>query len=148
MITLSAMTTALMPIIIVYSDDASVRAAIVAALGRKVAADMPEHQIQEFATGPALRAFVDRKSVSGELRANLFILDGEAVPEGGMGIARQLKDEVFNCPPVLLITGRREDAWLAAWSRAEASVIHPIDPFTLANTVADLLRTQTAASIR
>ena len=148
MITLSAMTTAPKPIIIVYSDDASVRAAIVAALGKRVAADMPEHQIQEFATGPALRAFVDRKSVSGELRANLFILDGEAVPEGGMGIARQLKDEVFNCPPVLLITGRREDAWLAAWSRAEASVIHPIDPFTLANTVADLLRTQTAASIR
>jgi hypothetical protein len=142
------MTTALKPIIIVYSDDASVRAAIVAALGKRVAADMPEHQIQEFATGPALRAFVDRKSVSGELRADLFILDGEAVPEGGMGIARQLKDEVFNCPPVLLITGRREDAWLAAWSRAEASVIHPIDPFTLANTVADLLRTQTAASIR
>jgi len=142
------MTTALRPIIIVYSDDASVRAAIVAALGKRVAADMPEHQIQEFATGPALRAFVDRKGVSGELRANLFILDGEAVPEGGMGIARQLKDEVFNCPPVLLITGRREDAWLAAWSRAEASVIHPIDPFTLANTVADLLRTQTAASIR
>ena len=142
------MTTALKPIIIVYSDDASVRAAIVAALGKRVAADMPEHQIQEFATGPALRAFVDRKSVSGELRANLFILDGEAVPEGGMGIARQLKDEVFNCPPVLLITGRREDAWLAAWSRAEASVIHPIDPFTLANTVADLLRTQTAAAIR
>ena len=148
MITLTAMTTAQKPIIIVYSDDASVRAAIVAALGKRVAADMPEHQIQEFATGPALRAFVDRKSVSGELRANLFILDGEAVPEGGMGIARQLKDEVFNCPPVLLITGRREDAWLAAWSRAEASVIHPIDPFTLANTVADLLRTQTAASIR
>jgi hypothetical protein len=136
------------PIIIVYSDDASVRAAIVAALGKRVAAEMPEHQIQEFATGPALRAYVDRKSVSGDLRANLFILDGEAVPEGGMGIARQLKDEVFNCPPVLLITGRREDAWLAAWSRAEASVIHPIDPFTLANTVADLLRTQTAASIR
>ncbi len=142
------MTIASKPIIIVYSDDASVRAAIVAALGKRVAADMPEHQIQEFATGPALRAFVDRKNVSGELRANLFILDGEAVPEGGMGVARQLKDEVFNCPPVLLITGRREDAWLAAWSRAEASVIHPIDPFTLANTVADLLRTQTAASIR
>lgn len=148
LITLSAMTTAVKPIIIVYSDDASVRAAIVAALGKRVAAEMPEHQIQEFATGPALRAYVDRKSVSGEMRANLFILDGEAVPEGGMGIARQLKDEVFNCPPVLLITGRREDAWLAAWSRAEASVIHPIDPFTLANTVADLLRTQTAASIR
>jgi hypothetical protein len=124
-----------------------VRAAIVAALGKRVANDLPEHQIEEFATGPALRAFVDQKSVSGQLRADLFILDGEAVPEGGMGIARQLKDEVFNCPPVLLITGRREDAWLAAWSRAEASVIHPIDPFTLANTVADLLRTNSPAAI-
>ena len=140
------MSIATKPIIIVYSDDASVRAALVAALGTRVAADMPEHQIQEFATGAALRAFVDRKSVSGELRANLFILDGEAVPEGGMGVARQLKDEVFNCPPVLLITGRREDAWLAAWSRAEASVIHPIDPFTLANTAAGLMRTREIAT--
>ena len=135
------------PIIIVYSDDSSVRAAIVAALGKRTAADLPEHQIEEFATAPALRAFVDRKSTSGDLRADLFILDGEAVPEGGMGVARQLKDEIFNCPPVLLIAGRREDAWLAAWSRAEASVIHPIDPFTLANTVADLLRTKTTAAI-
>jgi hypothetical protein len=141
------MSTTRKPIIIVYSDDASVRAAITAALGKRVSDDLPEHQIEEFATGPALRAFVDRKSVTGQLRADLFILDGEAVPEGGMGIARQLKDEVFNCPPVLLITGRREDAWLAAWSRAEASVIHPIDPFTLANTVADLMRSNTAAAI-
>lgn len=141
------MSTTRKPIIIIYSDDASVRAAIKAALGKRVSDDLPEHQIEEFATGPALRSFVDRKSVSGELRADLFILDGEAVPEGGMGIARQLKDEVFNCPPVLLITGRREDAWLAAWSRAEASVIHPIDPFTLANTVADLMRSNTAAAI-
>ena len=141
------MSTSRKPIIIVYSDDSSVRSTITAALGKRVADDLPEHQIEEFATAPALRAFVDRKSTSGELRADLFILDGEAVPEGGMGVARQLKDEVFNCPPVLLITGRREDAWLAAWSRAEASVIHPIDPFTLANTVADLLRTNSAAAI-
>ncbi len=141
------MSAARKPIIIVYSDDSSVRAAIVSALGKRTAADLPEHQIEEFATAPALRAFVDRKSTSGDLRADLFILDGEAVPEGGMGVARQLKDEIFNCPPVLLITGRREDAWLAAWSRAEASVIHPIDPFTMANTVADLLRTKTTAAI-
>lgn len=134
------------PIIIVYSDDSSVRQAIVSALGKKVANDLAEHQIEEFATGPALRAFVDRKVASGNSPADLFILDGEAVPEGGMGIARQLKDEVFNCPPVLLITGRREDAWLAAWSRAEASVIHPIDPFTLANTAAGLMRTREIAT--
>ena len=127
--------------IIVYSDDSSVRASIALALGRRVAVDLPEHEIHEFATGAALRAYIDSKGIGGRSRADLFILDGEAAQEGGMGIARQLKDEVFNCPPVLAITGRKEDAWLAAWSKVEASVIHPIDPFTLARTVAELLRT-------
>jgi len=130
--------------IIVYSDDSSVRASIASALGRRVAADLPEHEIHEFATGSALRAFVDSKSIDGQV--DLFILDGEAAQEGGMGIARQLKDEVFNCPPVLVITGRKEDAWLAAWSMAEASVVHPIDPFTLATTAAQLLRGTTLVS--
>ena len=133
--------------IIVYSDDSSVRASIVSALGRRVAVDLPEHEIHEFATGSALRAYVDGKSVGGGSRADLFILDGEAVPEGGMGISRQLKDEVFNCPPVLVITGRKEDAWLAAWSLAEASVVHPIDPFTLAKSAAELLRGTTPAVV-
>jgi DNA-binding response OmpR family regulator len=130
--------------IIVYSDDSSVRASIASALGRRVAIDLPEHEIHEFATGSALRAFVDSKSIDNQV--DLFILDGEAAQEGGMGIARQLKDEVFNCPPVLVITGRREDAWLAAWSMAEASVVHPIDPFTLATTAAQLLRGTTLVS--
>jgi DNA-binding response OmpR family regulator len=132
--------------IAIYSDDSAVRDAIVSALGRKVAADLPAHEAIEFATAPALRAFVDRPDLSGNLKVDLFILDGEAVPEGGMGVARQLKDEVFNCPPVLLIIGRKEDAWLAAWSRAEATVIHPIDPFTLAQSTATLLRKQNLAT--
>jgi CheY-like chemotaxis protein len=126
--------------ILVYSDDSSVRAAISGALGTRLAADLPTHEIIEFATGKALRLFTDRKGVTANNQVDLFILDGEAVPEGGMGIARQLKDEVFECPPVLVITGRKEDAWLAAWSMAEASVMHPIDPFTLAHTAANLLR--------
>ena len=121
--------------IVIYSDDSSVRASIVASLGRRVASDLAEHTIHEFATGPALRAFVDSGAP-----VDLFILDGESAPEGGLGIARQLKDEVFNCPPVLVITGRVQDSWLAAWSLAEASVVHPIDPFTMAQTAAQLLR--------
>ena len=132
--------------IIVYSDDSSVRASIVSALGRRIAVDLPEHEIHEFATGSALRAYVYGKSVGGGSRADLFILDGEAAQEGGLGMARQLKDELFNCPPVLVITGRKEDAWLAAWSMAEASVVHPIDPFTLAKTAAQLLRGTTLVS--
>jgi len=126
--------------IAIYSDDGSVRAAVILALGNRIAEDLPEHEIHEFATGAALRQYIDRKSLDGTFKIDLFILDGEATPEGGLGVARQLKDEVFNCPPVLAITGRKEDAWLAAWSKVEASVIHPIDPFTLARTVAELLR--------
>jgi hypothetical protein len=73
---------------------------------------------------------------------DLAILDGEAVPAGGMGIAKQLKDEIFQCPPVLVLTGRPQDAWLATWSRAEAAVPLPIDPVRLAETTSALLRTR------
>ena len=131
--------------IVIYSDDVTVRDAVVAALGTRVAADMAEHVIHQFATGAALRLFVDAKKPGSASPIDLFILDGEAVPEGGMGMCRQLKDEVFNCPPIMVITGRKEDAWLAAWSRADANVLHPVDPFSLAHTVADLLRSRTSA---
>jgi DNA-binding response OmpR family regulator len=120
--------------IAVYSDDQSVRAAVISALGNRVSADLPKHEILEFATAPALRLYVDEKRP-----VDLFILDGEAVPEGGLGVARQLKDEVFNCPPILAITGRVQDNWLASWSRADDVVLHPIDPFTLGAKVSDLL---------
>lgn len=126
-------------IIALYSDDSSVRASIITALGRRVSADLAEHKIVEFATGPALRLYLDSKQ-----NVDLFILDGEAVPEGGMGVARQLKDELFNCPPVLVITGRVQDNWLAAWSKADDAVLHPIDPFTLASKVAALLQGRAA----
>jgi response regulator RpfG family c-di-GMP phosphodiesterase len=132
--------------IVLYSDDVTVREAVIGALGSRVAPDMAEHVIHQFATGAALRLFVDAKKPGNETPIDLFILDGESVPEGGIGMARQLKDEVFNCPPVMVITGRKEDAWLAAWSRAEANVLHPVDPFTLSHTVAELLRARTAAT--
>ena len=132
--------------IVLYSDDVTVREAVIGALGSRVAPDMADHVIHQFATGAALRLFVDAKKPGNEAPIDLFILDGESVPEGGIGMARQLKDEVFNCPPVMVITGRKEDAWLAAWSRAEANVLHPVDPFTLSHTVAELLRARTAAT--
>lgn len=127
------------PTILVYSDDSTVRRSIVSALGKKVSADLPAHRIVEIATGAALWLYLDSKKT-----VDLFILDGEAVPEGGMGIARQLKDEVFNCPPVLLITARPSDNWLATWSKADATVLHPIDPFTIASKCASLLKVNSA----
>lgn len=121
--------------IALYSDDASVRETVTKALGRRLAADLDQHEITEFATGPALRIAVDAGK-----NFDLYILDGESVPEGGMGIAKQLKDEVFNCGVVVVLVGRASDAWLAGWSRAEGVVSHPLDPFTLAATVADIFR--------
>ena len=126
-------------VIALYSDDSSVRASVISALGKQLDPTLAVHEIKEFATADALRLYVDSKK-----QVDLFVLDGEAVPEGGMGVARQLKDEVFNCPPVLLITGRAQDNWLAAWSKAEATVTHPIDPFTIAAKCAALLKSYSA----
>ena len=126
-------------VITLYSDDSAVRKTVIAALGKQLDKDLPIHEIKEFATADALRLYVDSKK-----QVDLFILDAEAVPEGGMGVARQLKDEVFNCPPVLLITARASDNWLATWSKAEATVLHPIDPFTIASKCASLLKANSA----
>ncbi|MFM8922268.1 MAG: hypothetical protein ACKOFV_06430 [Candidatus Nanopelagicaceae bacterium] len=130
--------------IAIYSDDLSVRQAIKAALGSKLAGDLAIETI-EFATADALRLYVDQTGTKGEVRVDLFILDGEAVPEGGLGVARQLKDEVFNCPPSIVLIARKSDSWLAAWSRAEASLLHPVDPFALAKTVSELLQLRASA---
>ncbi len=121
-------------LVLVYSDDSNTRNEVRLALGKRPHPDLPEIEYVECATEPAVIATMDAGGV------DLAILDGEAVPAGGMGICRQLKDEIYQCPPVLVLTGRREDGWLATWSRAEAAVPHPIDPIELAEAVIRLLR--------
>ncbi len=120
--------------VLVYSDDGSTRNEVILALGKRPHPDLPEIEYAECATEPVVIATMDAGGV------DLAILDGEAVPAGGMGICRQLKDEIYQCPPVLVLTGRPEDGWLATWSRAEAAVSHPLDPIELAETVIRLLR--------
>ncbi|MFI6678780.1 hypothetical protein [Kribbella sp. NPDC050470] len=124
--------------VLVYSDDRTTRESVRLALGKRPAADLPVVEYVECATEPAVIKTMDKGGI------DLAILDGEAVPAGGMGIARQLKDEIFQCPPVLVITGRPQDAWLATWSRAEAAVSHPIDPVRMAEVTAELLRQRLA----
>ena len=120
--------------VMVYSDDRSVRRAVITALGTRLDPDLPDLEFVEVATGPVVISTADAGGLS------LLILDGEAVPAGGLGLTRQLKDEIYRCPPVLVLTGRPQDAWLATWSRADAVVGHPIDPGQLAETVGALLR--------
>ena len=118
---------------LVFSDDVDTRASVMLALGTRPHPDLPPFEYLECATEPAVIRQMDAGNV------DLAILDGEAVP-GGMGLCRQLKDEVANCPPVLVLTGRVDDAWLATWSRADGVLPHPIDPMRLPGAVAALLR--------
>lgn len=120
--------------VMVYSDDRTVRRAVLAALGTRPEADLPELEFLEVATAPVVLRTADAGGL------DLLILDGEAVPAGGLGLTRQLKDEIYRCPPILVLTGRPQDAWLATWSRADAVVGHPIDPGQLAEVVGELLR--------
>ncbi|HWG22771.1 hypothetical protein [Actinospica sp.] len=124
--------------VLLYSDDAKVREHLRQSLGSRPDAALPELAVEDFATAPALIARMDA-SLKGQ-RVDLVILDGEAVPAGGMGLARQLKDEIYQCPPLLVLTGRAQDGWLATWARADAVVSHPIDPVRLADVAVGLLR--------
>lgn len=96
--------------------------------------------------GPSRAAYIECATQYAVLEAadhenvDLFILDGEAVPAGGMGLCRQLKDEIYRCPPVIVLIARRDDGWLATWSRADATVLHPVDGVRLTPVVVDLLR--------
>ena len=121
--------------ILLYSDDIATRDAVRVAVGRRPARDVEVTSWRECATAPAVVEAVE----SGEF--GLLILDGEAAPFGGLGLCRQLKNEIFDCPPVLVLTGRPQDGWLAAWSQADQVVPHPLDPIALADAVAELGRT-------
>lgn len=120
--------------VLVYSDDSDVRAQVTLALGKRPHPDLPAFEYVECATEPVVIQQMDTGDI------DLAILDGEAVPAGGMGIALQVKEEIYRCPPVLVLTGRPQDAWLATWSRAEAVVPHPVDAIQLAEAVIGLVR--------
>ncbi|SDK05841.1 response regulator transcription factor [Streptomyces indicus] len=124
--------------VLVYSDDANTREQVRLATGRRPAADVPQVEFIECATPAAVLKELDRGGI------DVCVLDGEAVPMGGMGLCRQLKDEIFQSPPVLLLMGRPQDAWLATWSRAEAAVTLPVEPVEFASALAALLRTRLA----
>ena len=131
------MTTATAPetrTVLVYSDDRTTREQVRLAVGRRPAADLPRVEYVECATEPAVMKALRAGGI------DVAVFDGEAAPYGGIGLARQVKDEIYQCPPVLVLVGRAQDGWLATWSRAEAVLSHPLDPAAVAAAVADLLR--------
>lgn len=124
--------------VLVYSDDVNTREQVKLAVGRRPAPELPRVEFLECATEPAVIAALDRGGV------DVCVLDGEAVPSGGLGICRRIKDEIYQCPPVLVLIGRPQDGWLATWSRADAVAAHPLDPIAVADAVASLMRQRLA----
>jgi len=120
--------------VLVYSDDSNTREQVRLATGRRPAPDVAQVEFLECATPAAVLKELDQGGI------DVCVLDGEAVPAGGMGICRQIKDEIFQCPPVLVLIGRPQDAWLATWSRADAAVTLPVEPVEFAEALASLLR--------
>jgi DNA-binding NarL/FixJ family response regulator len=120
--------------VLVYSDDVNVRQQVIVALGRRPDPALPEFEYVEVATEPVVVQNFD----SGKI--DLAILDGSAQPAGGIGIAKQMKDEIASCPPIVVLIERDADAWLATWSRAEAVASLPIDPLDLVSVVTALVQ--------
>lgn len=120
--------------LLLHSDNITTRDAVRAAVGRRPARDVEVASWRECATPAAVVEAVEEGDI------DLVILDGEAAKTGGLGLCRQLKVEIHECPPVLVLTGRPQDGWLATWSMADGSVSHPLDPIAVADAVADLSR--------
>jgi DNA-binding response OmpR family regulator len=120
--------------ILVFSHRPEVRETIITAVGRRPAPDLGKVDYIESGTIAEVLYEVDNGN------ADLLILDGEAQPTGGMGLSRQLKNEITDCPPIVVAVRRRDDRWLATWSQADAVIVHPLDPLAAAETVAEVLR--------
>ena len=119
--------------IAVYSDRRALREDVRAAIGSSLDRDYPSVELTDFATAPILvRALHNREF-------DLCLLDGEPAPLGGIGLAYQIRNEVDNPPPLVVMLARRDDAWLATWSKADEVVPLPIDPLQLPATVSRVL---------
>ncbi|NKQ56528.1 hypothetical protein HFP15_26985 [Amycolatopsis sp. K13G38] len=128
--------------VLVFSHRADVRESIMNAIGRRPATDLGRVNYVEADGVADVLSEMDGGAI------DLAILDGEAQPTGGIGLCRQLKNEIDDCPPIVIAVRRKDDRWLATWSQADAVLVHPLDPLTSAETVADVLRGQRVPAVQ
>jgi DNA-binding response OmpR family regulator len=123
--------------VLLYSDDPQVRERMRLAIGTRPAEGLAVRFVEAAAHDEVVR-WVDRYKI------DLLVLDGEATPSGGLGLARQLKDEYDDCPPTVVVIARAADKWLAAYAKVDATLTHPLDPMTTGQTIAAMLRARAA----
>jgi DNA-binding response OmpR family regulator len=124
--------------VLLYSDDPKVRDRMRLAIGTRPAADLSVEFVDASGYQECL-TLIDTYEI------DLVVLDGEAVPTGGIGIARQLRDELADCPPIAVAIARAADRWLAAYAQVDAVLAHPLDPVDTGAKVAGLLRQRASA---
>ena len=108
--------------VLVFSDDSHKRRAVMNGIGLRASKDTPRIEWVEAATAFGVRDAVDAQDFAA------LILDAETKKEGGMSVA-----------PVIFLTARVQDDWLATWAGAAATVADPLDPIILQETLADVL---------
>lgn len=119
--------------VLLYSDDPEVRDRIRLAIGPRPAADLTVEFV-DAGTWEDCRRLLD------DYEIDIMVLDGEAAPAGGLGIARQTKDEYEDPPLTCVVIARPADRWLAAFANVDATLLYPLDPVLTGQTVAELLR--------
>ncbi|GAA4442924.1 hypothetical protein [Phytohabitans houttuyneae] len=124
--------------VLLYSDDPQVRDRMRLAIGPRPAADLSVEFVEASDYAACVRLVDDYE-------IDLMVLDGEATPGGGIGIARQIKDDFVEAPPTCVVIARAADRWLAAYAQVDGTLLHPLDPVTTGQTVAGLLRSHAAA---
>ncbi len=126
--------------LLVFSDDATVRREVIEGIGRRPAKGMPLVTWFEAATAEGVRLAMKDRAEAGKKPFDALVLDGEVKKYGGMGLAHELFTEMDRRPPVLLLTARPQDDWLAAWSKVEAVVSRPLEPLSLQEGIVKALR--------
>lgn len=71
-------------------------------------------------------------------RPEVLVADEIASRAGAFALAKDLRAEGYAGAIVILLE-RRQDAWLARWSGADAWFVRPVDPFELAERVIELI---------
>lgn len=119
--------------VLVFSGDVDKRRAVIDGIGLRASKNTPVIEWSEAATPFGAKELVESADFA------LLILDAETTKEGGMSLAHELRNTLDELPPMIFLTARQQDDWLASWAGGAAAVPDPLDPIVLQETVARVL---------
>ena len=80
------------------------------------------------------------RAIAGREQPEAVVAAEIASREGAFSLARTLRGQIEPYRGVIVILlERKQDAWLARWSGADAWFVEPVDPFALADRLVELM---------